>query len=96
MENDVLRLDIPMYDPKRMDLIDCIADLLHNEGYPCLRQGLRFLELMIQLSSRSDLQNNVDVDRIMEAPIHLDDIRMIEEHLYLNLSDELISDLLLM
>lgn len=96
MEDDVLRFDVSMYDPERMDLIDGIAHLLHDEGYPCLRQRLRLLELMVKLPSCSDLQNNVDVDCVVEAAIHLDDIRMIEEHLDLNLSGELICYLLFM
>lgn len=76
-----------------MYFVDCIANLLHNEGYLCLGQWLRLLELMVELPSRPDLQNNVDIDGIMEAAVHLDDIRMIEEHLYLNLSNELICNL---
>ena len=84
-----------MYDPKGMYFIDCITDLLHNEGYPCLGQRLGLLELMVKLPSRPHLQNNVDIDCIMEATVHLDDIRMIEEHLYLNLPNELICYFLL-
>jgi hypothetical protein len=51
---------------------------------------------MIQLSPGSYLQYNVDVNRIMEAAIEFDDIRMIEKHLDLHLTCKLIRYLLFM
>lgn len=34
MQNYILGFDVSMDDPERMDLIDCIADLTHDEGDP--------------------------------------------------------------
>jgi hypothetical protein len=51
---------------------------------------------MVQLPSCANLQNDVDVDRIAEAAIHLDDIRMVQKHLYLHLSCKLIGYFLFM
>lgn len=51
---------------------------------------------MIELSSRPHLQDNIDIDCVVEAAIHLDDIGMVEEHLDLDLSGKLIGDFLLM
>jgi len=45
---------------------------------------------MVELSSCSDLQNNVDIEIVIEKSIHFDDIRMVKISLYLQLSDELI------
>ena len=78
-----------------MDLVDCLADLFHHKGNPSLGQGLSLLELMIQLTSCAYLQNDVDIDRIAETTIHLDDIRMVQKHLYLHLSCKLIGYFLL-
>jgi hypothetical protein len=36
MDYDIFRLDIPMDYSKGMYLIDCLADLSHDEGYPGL------------------------------------------------------------
>jgi hypothetical protein len=69
--------------------------LLHNEGYPRFCKGLRFLELVIELSSSADLENDIDIKSVVEAAIQFNDIGMVEEHLDLNLPNELISDLLL-
>ena len=96
MEDNVLRLDIPMNDAQTMDLIDRLADLFHHKGNPGLGQRLGLLELMIQLPSCAYLQDDVDIDGITEAAIHLDDIRMIEIHLDLHLSCKLIRNFLLM
>ena len=41
---------------------------------------------MEELSSHSYLKDNVDVGGIFEAAVHLDDIGMVEEHLYLDLA----------
>jgi hypothetical protein len=96
VQDNVLRLDISVDDPQRMDLVHGFTDLPHNEGDPCLRERLRLLELMIELPSSSNFQYNVDVDCIVEAAIHLDDVGMIQEHLYLDLTCELIGNFLLM
>lgn len=49
---------------------------------------------MEQLSSCSDLQNDVDVGFIIEISVHFDDVRVVEVHLNLQLTDELLNDVL--
>ena len=85
-----------MDNPQRVYLIDRLTHLLHNKGNPSLRQRLRFLQLMVQLPSGAHLQDDVYIGRIIEATIHLDDVGVVEEHLDLDLSDELLSYLLFM
>lgn len=96
MEDNVLRLDVSMDNAQTMDFVDRLADLFHHKGNPSLGQGLSLLELMVQLPSCPNLQNNVDVDCIAEAAIHLDDIRMVQKHLDLHLSCKLIGYFLFM
>ena len=50
---------------------------------------------MVQLSSGSYFQDDVDVVGVVEAAVHLDDVGVVEEHLDLHLSGELVGDLLL-
>ena len=38
MDYDVLRLDVAVDDPMGVDLVDCLDDLLHDEGSPWLRE----------------------------------------------------------
>jgi len=95
VEDYILRLDISMYNPIRMYLINCLTDLFHDEGYPSLIQGLGFLQLMVQLPSCSHLEDDIDVDTIVEAAIHLDYVGMVQKDLDLYLTNELIRDFLL-
>jgi len=50
---------------------------------------------MVELTSCSDFQNNVNVCNIIKTSIHLDDVGMIEEHLNLDFSYELLCNLFL-
>lgn len=94
MKHNIFGLDVPMNNPQRMNLINCIANLLHYERNPRFWQRLRLFQVMVQLPSRSYLQNNINVFLIVKVPVHLDNIRMVEVHLNFELSDELLCDLL--
>ena len=50
---------------------------------------------MVELSSGSHFEDDVDVVGVVEAAVHLDDVGVVEEHLDLDLSGELVRDLLL-
>ena len=78
-----------------MYLIDCFTDLLHNEGNAWLGERLTLLELMVELPACPYFEEDVDVAGVVEAPIHLDNVRVVKEHLDLHLSNELVSNLLL-
>ena len=78
-----------------MDFINCVTDLLHYEGYSGLCEGLSLLELMVELSPRADLKDNVDVEFVIETAVHLYDVWVVEEHLDLDLASKLIDYLLL-
>ena len=77
MEYDILGFDISVYDPKGMYFIDSLADLPHDESDPSLGERLRFLELVVELSSCAYLKDDVDVEFVMEAAVHLDDVGMV-------------------
>ena len=50
---------------------------------------------MIELTSCGDLKDNVDVIGVIKETVHFDDVRMVKEGLYFQLSDELIGYFLL-
>jgi hypothetical protein len=95
VQHDVLRLDVTVDNPQRMDLVDRLADLLHNMRDLGLRHGLTTLELVVQLPARAHLQNDIDIVLVREVTVHLDDVGVVQELLYLQLTDELLRDLLL-
>jgi hypothetical protein len=78
-----------------MNLVDGLADLLHNRSYLGLRHWLTAFELMIKLSSCAHFKNDVDISLICEIPIHFDDVRMVQKLLYLQLTNKLLSYILL-
>lgn len=78
-----------------MNLVDCIANLFHQESDFGLRQLVILFQIMIQLPTRTNFKNNVDIFIIIKIAIHLDDVRMIEIHLNLEFPDKLFGDFLL-
>lgn len=95
MKHDVFGLYVAVDYSQRVDLVDRLTDLPHDERDPRLRQRLGFFELVVELPPCPHLQNNVYIGRVVETAVHLDDIGVVEEHLDLDLSRELVGDLLL-
>jgi len=85
-----------MYDFQGVDLVYSLTDLTHDEGDSRLREGLWLLKLVVELSPSAHLQNNVYIRSIVEAAIHFDDVGVVEEHLDLDLADELVGYFFLM
>ena len=79
-----------------MYLIDSLADLPHHKSNARFGQRLRFFELMIELSSGSYFEYNINVGNIIKTTIHFDDVRMVKKHLDLDLPDELLSNFFFM
>ena len=77
MNDYVLRLDVSVDDPIRMQLPDSCANLLHEVGSFDLRHGLTSLELLVQLPPHSQLKNDVDVLLVVEEPEHFDDVGVV-------------------
>ena len=51
---------------------------------------------MEELASHSDLENDINIGGVLKTAVHLDYIRMVEEHLDLHFPEELFSDFLLL
>ena len=50
MQHDVFRFDVAVDDAEGVDFVDCLADLLHDEGYSRFWEWLCLLELVVELS----------------------------------------------
>ena len=84
-----------MYNSQRMNFVDSITNLIHNKCNSSLRKRLRFFKLVVELSSSSHLQNNINVGNVIETTIHLDYVWMVQIHLNFDFSYELLGDLFL-
>lgn len=81
-----------MDDLRSVQLIDSSAHLLHIVGDLNFWEGLTPLQLLKKLTSHRNFQNDVDVFLIIETPIKLDYIWVIQIHLYFYLSSKLLDD----
>lgn len=54
-----------------------------------------FFQVVVKLTTRPHFKDNVDVLIIIKVTIHLDNVRMIEIHLDLEFSDELLGNFFL-
>jgi hypothetical protein len=95
MKHDVFGLDISMDNSVSMKLFYSRADLSHKPGSFNFRHGLTSLKLLIELSSKGHLKDDVDMLLIIEATVHLDYVRVVEIHLDLDFSCKLINYFLL-
>ena len=94
MEDNVLWLYVSMDDPVGVEFVNGLADLPHHVSDILFWHALMFFELFEELASSSYFQNDVDFEGIIEEAEHSDDVGVVEEHLYFELSDELFGDFL--
>ena len=78
-----------------MNLVNRFTDLLDASGDFLLRHRLTAFKLVVKLAACSYLQNNVNASLVIKIAVHFDDVGMVEKHLNLELSDELLNDLLI-
>ena len=95
MQNDILRLQVPMYNPIAMEFVNWGAYLLHEACSFDLRQRLTALELLEELTAHCYLEDNVDVLLVFEKAIHFDNVWVVQKHLDFYFSYELLNDFLL-
>jgi hypothetical protein len=77
VKNNILWFDVSMNDLIRMQLIDSRYNLPHNMSNFKLRHGHTSMQMLIELSSESDLKNNINIFIILKKPIHFNNIRVI-------------------
>ena len=78
MKHYIFRFDVAVNDLEGMDLVDSFTDLLHDGGGLDFSHGLGLSQLVIELPSCADLKDDVDVGGVIEEPIHLDDVGMVQ------------------
>ena len=89
MQNDILGFDVSVDNLVRVKLINGLTDLSHDAGNFGFGHRLQFFELFEELASHSDLHQKVDIVAIVKKSKHSYYVRMIEEALNFELSDEL-------
>lgn len=96
MDYNILRLDVAMDDPMGVNFVNCLNDLLHDEGCSWFWKGERFFDLVEELTAHSDLEYDINIGGVLKTAVHFDYVRMVEEHLDLHFPEELFSDFLLL
>lgn len=77
-----------------VEFVEPLADAFH-QGLPLLLAQLALdSEHIIKLPSRAILQQQIHILLIVEEGVHLDQVHMREEGLYLQLPDELFKEVL--
>ena len=95
MDDDVLGFYISVNDTIGVQLLDSRADLLHDVCSLEFGHGLTPLQLLVELSSRRKLKNQVDMVLVIEESEHLDDVGVVQELLDLDFPCELVDNFLL-
>lgn len=84
-----------MNNPQAVQLIDSRAYLFHQPCSLPFTHRLILPQHMKKLSSCHHFQNHIDILLIIETAIHLNNMRMIQQHLYLDLPRKLLHYVLL-
>ena len=82
MDNYVFWLDITVDNALRVNLVDCLTNLLHYRCNFHLSQWLHQFEVVQELSTRSHLKQNINIDLIIEKAVHFNYVGMVQKHLY--------------
>ena len=88
LDDDVLRLEIPMNDAMTMDVANSLKDVAEDRYDLRLLQLLGLLDHLEQVAAGTVFHNEVDVLLIVEETVQLDDVWVVEVHLDLYLADE--------
>lgn len=94
-DHDVLGLDVPVEEFLGVHVVDGGQEVPDDEQRPVLAVPLLPLELGVELPLRAQLHQHVDVVVVVEAPVQLDDVRVAQVRLDLELVDEARQQLLL-
>ena len=88
-QHDVLWLDIAMQNRMVMHFLDPQTDLFESIDGLGLGKLLLLLDEVEDVASFHVFHDDVEVGGVVEETIEFDDVRVIQEHLYLYLVDEL-------
>lgn len=95
LDDDVLWLEISMDDLEEVEISDGLTNLFDCVGCTRFTQPCFFLNDFVELSWWTDLKQQVNVVFVMEEAIEFDDVGVVQEHLDLEFSRQLVQDILL-
>lgn len=77
-----------------MYFVDGLANLFHDVGDPGLSHRFRLAQLMVELSSCTDFEDDVYVGFVVKEAIHPDNVGVVKIGLNFEFSNELLCDFL--
>lgn len=75
--NDVLWLDVSVQKLPLMHVLHCFQKIFDNKGCGLLAVSFLLFQFCVQLSFRSQLQQNVNVLLVLETSIKVDNVGMV-------------------
>lgn len=84
-----------MEDLVLVHAVDGFQQILGDEGSGLLGEVLVLRDDVVELPIAAQLQQGVEVRFVVEEPIHIDDVGVIQKCLDLELADELLQDIIL-
>jgi hypothetical protein len=76
-QDDILRLDVTMKDFVVVQVGNGVEKITDYEGCALLGQGLTVLYYVVQLAALSELQDRVEVLRVLEEPVYFRYVRVL-------------------
>jgi len=96
VHDDVLELEVAMYDSLPVKIFGSVADLQNDLLGFILGKALALLDSVVELAVTAQLQEEVDVFLVAEVAVHASDVEVVQEALYFQLADDLVLQLLIL
>ena len=90
MQQNVLRLDISVYDVTVVHELDSVTDLPSYASDSLLLEPAGLPERVIDVSIQTRLEDEVEMVLVLEKGVELDDVRVVQVALNFDLSRQLV------
>ncbi len=90
MQQNVLRLDISVYDVTVVHELDSVTDLPSYASDSLLLEHTGLPERVVDFSIQTRLENEVEMVLVLEKGVELDDVRVVQVALNFDLSRQLV------
>lgn len=88
--NDVFWLNVSVEYFPLVHILHSLQEIANNEGGSLFTISFLLFQFGVQLTLRAELQQNVNVLFVLETPIKVNNIGMVEVSVYLEFPDQLI------
>ena len=94
-KNNIFWFDVSVEDFVLVHAFYSLKEVLGNKGSGLLRKIFVLGDNIVELAVRAEFEKSVEVSLIMEKTVNINDVGMIQEGLDLQLSNELLEDIIL-